>query len=103
MNELENELISELEKIISLLEYYQEKNWSNHFYKIKDLIDNKNIDGINSLRKLFVGGMGSFNDFYISKINGKELEKNEIKSANQKLKELGKSISDLAFKIKNKT
>ena len=62
---------------------------------MRDLVDINDINGIDSLRNLHRGGMGSFNDFYIN-----TKDKSELSSTNNHLLKSGKSISDLANKIK---
>lgn len=101
MIELKNKLIQELDNLISLLNKHQERNWSNHFSKMRDLIDINDINGIESLRNLHRGGMGSFNDFYIN-----TKDKSELITTNNQILKSGKTISDLANTMKqelNKT
>ncbi len=92
VNELQDKLIKELQNLISHLDRYEEKNWSMNFSKIKKLIEHGDKRGIKFLKNMFAGGMGSFNDLIICKMNGHKIKKNEEDFANIELKRLSNIV-----------
>lgn len=98
MNELQDKLIEELERLINHLEKYEVKSWTEIFLRVKRLIDNGDRKGIDSLKNMR-GGMGSFTDFVICQINGHKVEKNQEGFANRELMRLGNLVFSTADKL----
>ncbi|NLR95095.1 DUF6966 domain-containing protein [Flammeovirga agarivorans] len=88
---LQNRILDELNLLINHLDKYEEKNWSDYFRKVQRLIDNGDVRGVDSLNTIR-GGMGSFNDLVISKMNGHKVEKNGENFANLELMKISKLV-----------
>jgi len=72
-------LIQKLETLTGYLEQCNVSPWSNYFRISLQMIKNHDSEGINKILSCY-GGMGSFNDLYISKSNGHNIiEKDENK------------------------
>ena len=96
---LQDRILSELNLLINHLDKYEEKNWSDYFRKMQRLIQNgdtRAIDSLNSIR----GGMGSFNDLVICKMNKHKIEKDQEDFANSELMRLGGLVLKSADKLK---
>ncbi len=99
VNELQDKLIEELQKLIVHLDRYEEKNWSTTFSKIQKLINNGDRRGIDALKSMMRGGMGSFIDLIICQVNGHKIDKSEENFANEELRRLGNIVSNTADKL----
>ena len=99
INIIQDRILGELEMLINHLDRYMERTWSDYFREIKTLIDKgdtRAIDSLNNIR----GGMGSFFDLVICRINGHSIEKNEEEFANRELMRLGDLVLKSADKLK---
>jgi len=92
-------ILVDLTTLIKHLDKYEEKHWSDYFRKIHRLIDNGDLRAIESLNKMR-GGMGSFFDLVICKINGHIIEKEDEDFANSELMRLGDLVLKSADKLK---
>lgn len=101
INKLQDRILNELSQLIQHLEKYKEKHWSNYFNKVRTMIDNGDMKGIEVLNNM-CGGMGSFFDLIISDINGYSVEKDEENFANKELMKLADSVFKTADEIKRK-
>lgn len=59
-------LLHVLDSIISILEADRDRHWSAWMRQVKYRIEDSDFSGIELLRSVY-GGMGSFNDFYLTK------------------------------------
>ena len=98
MEELQNQLLLELNKLITHLEKYNVSSWVIIFKKIESQIDNGNRLGIDALKNMR-GGMGSFTDLVISAINGHNVKKEEENQANNQLMLLSNSVFTTVDKL----
>lgn len=98
-DKLQDLLLINLKALIQHLDKYEVKFWSEYFQKINKLIDNGDIRGLNSLTSMR-GGMGSFTDLVICKINGHTIEEKEEDFANSELMRLGELVFKSADKLK---
>ena len=96
------ELISVLEKLISLLESDNEKHWSTWLTNSKLRIEGSDFSGIELLLSSY-GGMGSFNDLIICQIvnNGKIEFTKDYSDKNEELNKLRSKAWKLAEYIKH--
>jgi len=99
MDLLQDRILGELNLLINHLDKYEEKNWSDYFRKVQRSIDNGDIRAIDSLNSIR-GGMGSFNDLVICKMNKHKIEKDEENFANSELMRLGDLVLKSADKLK---
>lgn len=99
MTQLYLNIDTNLSELISLLDNYGERDWSNHFRYFLDLLRNGDQQAIVKLTQINQG-MGSFNDLTICKINGHLIERSEENYVNTKLNRLFASIISDAQKIR---
>lgn len=98
-DKLQDIILVDLTALIKHLDKYEEINWSDYFRKIHRLIDNGDLRGVESLNNMR-GGMGSFTDLVICKINGQTIEEKEEDFANSELIRLGELVFKSADKLK---
>ncbi len=98
-DKLHNIILDDLTALIKHLDKYEEKNWTDYFRKVQTLIENGDLRGLESLNNMR-GGMGSFFDFVICKVNGHTIEKEEEDFANSELMRLGDLVLKSADKLK---
>ncbi len=99
INELQDKLIEELQKLIFHLDKYQEKGWSMTFCKIQKMIENGDGYALDTLKRMMCGGMGSFLDLIIAQINGHKIDKSEEEFANEELRRLGNIVYNLTNEL----
>ena len=92
MKKLQDQLLQDLSNLIHHLERYEEYNWSGFFKKAYYLIDNGDTRGIDALKKMPRGGMGSFIDLIICVENKHKIKKVEESFANKELMRLGSEV-----------
>ncbi len=83
-----DELKMQLKDLIAHLRRYEEKKYLVNFLEILRLLEAKDRRGLDALKSMMRGGMGSFNDLVICQINGHKIEKNEEDFANEELERL---------------
>jgi hypothetical protein len=93
------ELHSLLEQTIELLDSCEEEHWSQWLEKSKNRIENGDFSGVNYLLNAY-GGMGSFNDLVIHRLNGYKISEDEVKAVNDRLNNLRGRMFELANQIK---
>lgn len=93
------ELINRLNKLVSFLEKYNEKSWSKFFIHVKDQIENENRQGVVSLTQMR-GGMGSFYDLVICRVNGHNISEQDEVQVNEKLMKLAEDVFSFARQIR---
>jgi|AntRauTorckE5430_2_1112549.scaffolds.fasta_scaffold28489_1 hypothetical protein len=98
-DKLQDLLLIDLKTLIQHLDKYEVKFWSDYFQKISKLIDNGDIRGLDSLTNMR-GGMGSFTDLVICKINSHAIEEKKEDFANSELMRLGELVFKSADKLK---
>lgn len=98
IDKLQDILLTDLNILIQHLDRFEEKFWSDYFRKVYKLIDNGDLRGLDSLTTMR-GGMGSFTDLVICKLNGHKIEKTEEDFANIELMRLGELVFKSADKI----
>ena len=94
-----SELANRLNKLISFLDKYNEKAWSKFFRDLEVQIENGNRQGVVLLTQMR-GGMGSFYDLAICKINGHDTCEEDEAQINEELMELAEDVFSLARKIR---
>ncbi len=99
MTKLHSELLLSLEKLIQLLLKHGEETWGKGFSDLKELIESGNKQGVISLTQMR-GGMGSFFDLAICKINGHNIEPEEEAKVNKEIEMLSVKIFDMAREIR---
>jgi hypothetical protein len=87
MTSKDSELSHRLNKLVSFLDKYNEKSWSKFFNDLKGQVENGNRQGVVSLTQMR-GGMGSFYDLAICKINGHDIHDEDEAKVNEKLMQL---------------
>ncbi len=85
------ELVARLQELILFLERYNEKSWSKYFIGIKEQLENGNRQGVLTLSQMR-GGMGSFSDLVICKINGHEIREEDEAKVNEELIQLAEGV-----------
>jgi hypothetical protein len=93
-------LIEKVDELIRLMEKHNEKYWSEYFRKAIGMVKDRNFRGIELILKSF-GGMGSFNDLVITRINGHTIQERDEEMVNEKMKELKENIYKLSIEIKH--
>ena len=93
------ELTKTLDALIELLNDVGESHWSSWMQKSNKRILNSDYSGIEHLLGAF-GGMGSFNDLVLMKVNGHRIKESQTADLNSKLSELRTSIYTLANEIR---
>lgn len=86
-------------EIRSLLERYGEKQWAQEFASLLESLDtayatgsdNRKQEALDQIRRNF-GGMGSFNDFRLSRTAGHRVPAAEQASANRELDRLSTQL-----------
>ena len=96
-----NELIDTIDKIISLLESDNNKNWIKWAQDSRRKILNSDISGIEQFLKGY-GGMGSFNDLVICQVfkDGSLIKTDDFKEKNDLFSQLRSEAWELALHIK---
>jgi hypothetical protein len=89
------ELIYALDETVALLRSYGEKHWAEWLAGDRASIANGNAGGVTHLLSAF-GGMGSFNDLFLSPANGHYLSEADVSATNARLNELRARLYDLA-------
>ncbi|MDB4297352.1 hypothetical protein N9901_01215 [Flavobacteriaceae bacterium] len=90
-NESKNEMNKTIHSIIILLEMYDENSWVESFKKSQFSIENNEFLAIYNLKKIY-GGMGSFNDLVICKMNKHKIEEEDETTVNNELDFLRKTL-----------
>lgn len=93
-------LIENVDELIRLMEKHNEKYWSEYFRKAIGMVKDRNFRGIELFLQSF-GGMGSFNDLVITRINGHTIQKKDEEMVNKKMEELKAKIHKLSIEIKH--
>jgi len=94
------ELILKIEKLIDLLDEFEDDGfWSKKFKESLRRIENRDFSGIELILS-FYGGMGSFNDLIISRYNHYNITKKDEETVNEELEKLRSDIFTLATNIK---
>jgi hypothetical protein len=94
-----SELTYRLNKLISFLDKYNEKSWSKFFSNLKEQVENEKKQAVISLTQMR-GGMGSFSDLVICKINGHNIDRQNEVEVNEELMQLAEDVFSLARKIR---
>lgn len=89
------ELISALDETVALLRSCGEKHWAKWLAGDRASIANGNAAGVTHLLSAF-GGMGSFNDLFLSPANGHSLSEADVSATNAKLNDLRTRLYGLA-------
>lgn len=96
------ELVNLLTEMMVLLEYYDEKKWSDFLRIVKSRIVKLDYTGIQLLQNAF-GGMGSINDivlgYHIHPESGEIIWEKAAKKANEQLREQLSYVSHLITQI----
>jgi hypothetical protein len=93
------ELVCRLQKLISLLDKYDEKSWGKFFNSLKGQVENGNRQGVVALTQVR-GGMGSFYDLVICRINGHDIQAEDEAKVNEELMQLAEDVFSLARQIR---
>src|SRR5947209_9885804 len=93
------ELTNRQSKLISVLDKYNEKSWSNFFTHVKEQVENGNRQGVISLTQMR-GGMGSFYDLVICRVNGHNIGEQDEAKMNEELVQLAEDIFSFARQIR---
>ncbi|RYE56470.1 MAG: hypothetical protein EOP48_07960 [Sphingobacteriales bacterium] len=94
-----SELANRLNALISFLEKYNEKSWSKVFSDLKEQVENEERQAVISLTQMR-GGMGSFSDLVICKINGHNINRQDEAEVNEELMQLAEDVFSLARQIR---
>ncbi|HOA07633.1 MAG TPA: hypothetical protein PK419_05125 [Spirochaetota bacterium] len=92
-------LIEKLETLTGYLEQCNVSPWSKYFRISLQMIINRDGEGINEILSYY-GGMGSFNDLYISKLNGHSISEKDESKVNRTISDLSNEIYMLCSEIK---
>jgi|GEM_PF-492530 len=92
-------LIQKLETLTVYLEQCKVSPWSEYFRISLQMIKNHDSEGINKILSCY-GGMGSFNDLYISKFNGHNISENDENKVNRIIRDLSNEIYVLCSELK---
>lgn len=98
MGELTGLLLKALDQLLVLLESVEEKRWHNYFARAKDKITASDFDGVTMVIHAF-GGMGSFSDLVIHRLNNHKVQDEQISEINKKLTSLGAAVYEAAQKV----
>lgn len=96
---LRTKLVGELDRLVRHLERYQEKRWREFFGDMKRRVEQGDGEAVGNLARL-PGGMNSFSDLVICRINGHKIEPHEEDSANEELARLRESVVATAVRLK---
>jgi hypothetical protein len=99
MAPLYSELLIQLEKIVQLLLKHGESTWGLAFSELKQKIELGDRQGVITLSQMR-GGMGSFFDLAICKINGHIIEQEEEENVNREVETLSAKIFELARQVR---
>ena len=94
-----SELTNRLNELISFLDKFNEKAWSKFFSDLKEQVENENRQAVVSLTQMR-GGMGSFYDLVICKINGHNIDRQDEAEVNEELMQLAEDVFSLARQIR---
>ena len=94
-----SELANRLNNLIAFLDKYNEKSWSKGFNALKEQVENGNREGVVSLTQMR-GGMGSFYELVICRINGHDIQAEDEAKVNEELTQLTEDVFSLARQIR---
>jgi hypothetical protein len=89
----EQDLASQLEDALELLDSVSETFWSSKIREALGAIDPAQVLS-------WYGGMGSFNDLMIARVNGHHLPREQESAVNSRLSVLRRQIYELATRLK---
>lgn len=96
MASVQTELVSTLDDTLALLQSCGERHWAKWLAGDRAAIASGSTSAISHLLSAF-GGMGSFNDLYLSPANGHVLAEADVSTVNANLDSLRSRLYDLAY------
>ncbi len=90
-------LRQELRRALTLLDGVQESHWTS---RIRTALGADDVDPCEVLS--WYGGMGSFNDLVIARVNGHRIETGRERTVNDELDQVRKRIYDLAVRLQSR-
>ncbi len=96
-----NELTQVLQELVELLRACGERHWRAWLQADLDRLRAGDMYGLEHLLAAY-GGMGSFNDLVLDRINGHTADARETGDANQRLRDLKSSAYSLATALSGK-
>jgi hypothetical protein len=77
-------LLANWDETIRLLDQHGESHWAQWMRGVRAEVETHDAYGLRRLSQAY-GGMGSFNDFVLSHLNGHQISPNQEPAANQRL------------------